>query len=56
MRSTDPGTLRTVDIWTFKSSKSNKRYIVEVEHFNNHFFGLKFYWKGVRQARTVIHC
>lgn len=24
MRSTDPGTLRTVDIWTFKSSKSNK--------------------------------
>lgn len=52
MRSTDPGTLRTVDIWTFKSSKSNKRYIVEVEHFNNHFFGLKFYWKGVASSKN----
>lgn len=51
MRSTDSSTLRITDIWTFKSKKSNKRYIVEVEHFSNHFLGLKFYWKGVADSK-----
>lgn len=47
MRSTDPSTLRIIDLWSFRSTKSNKRYIVEVERFSNNFLGLKFYWKGV---------
>lgn len=51
MRSKDPSTLRIVDLWTFKSAKSNKRYIVEVEKFTNHFLGLKFYWKGVANSK-----
>lgn len=51
MRCKDPTTLRITDIWTFKSGKSNKRYIVEVEHFSNRFLGLKFYWKGVADSK-----
>ncbi|MDE5838057.1 MAG: hypothetical protein K2H39_03305 [Paramuribaculum sp.] len=51
MRSKDESTLRIVDLWTFKSTKSNKRYIVEVERFSNHFLGLKFYWKGVADSK-----
>ena len=52
MRSTDPSTLRIIDLWGFKSTKSNKRYIVEVEKFSNHFLGLKFYWKGVVNSKN----
>lgn len=52
MRSEDSSSLRIIDIWTFKSTKSNKRYIVEVEHFSNHFLGLKFYWKGVVNSKN----
>ncbi len=52
MRSKDPSTLRIIDLWTFKSTKSNKRYIVEVERFSNHFLGLKFYWKGVAGSKN----
>ncbi len=51
MRSKDPSTLRIVDIWTFKSIKSHKRYIVEIEHFSRKFLGLKFYWKGVADSK-----
>ncbi len=51
MRSTDASTLRIIDLWSFKSSKSNKRYIVEIEHFSNNFLGLKFYWKGVADSK-----
>lgn len=51
MRSKDHSTLRITDIWTFKSAKSNKRYIVEVEHFSKRFLGLKFYWKGVAESK-----
>lgn len=51
MRSTDPSTLRIIDIWSFKSQKSNKRYIVEVEYFSHNFLGLKFYWKGVATSK-----
>lgn len=43
---------RITDIWTFKSSQSKKRYIVEVEGFENEFYGLKFYWKGVEKSRN----
>ena len=52
MRSKDPCTLRIIDLWGFKSTKSNKRYIVEVEKFSNHFLGLKFYWKGVVNSKN----
>lgn len=51
MRSKDPSTLRIVDIWSFKSTKSHKRYIVEIEHFSRKFLGLKFYWKGVTDSK-----
>ncbi len=51
MRSKDPSTLRIIDLWGFKSEKSSKRYIVEVERFSNHFLGLKFYWKGVSDSK-----
>ena len=51
MRSVDSSTLRITDLWTFRSSKSNKRYIVEVEGFENEFYGIKFYWKGVEKSR-----
>lgn len=51
MRSTDSSTLRIVDIWGFKSEKSNKRFIVEVEYFSHNFLGLKFYWKGVSASK-----
>ncbi len=51
MRSKDSGTLRIIDLWKFRSEKSNKWYIVEVEHFASHFYGLKFYWKGVAESR-----
>ena len=50
MRSKDPGSLRIIDLWSFRSSKSHKRYIVEVEHFSSHFIGIKFYWKGVEAS------
>lgn len=52
MRSKDPSTFRIIDLWGFRSSKSNKRYIVEVEKFSNHFLGLKFYWKGVASSKN----
>lgn len=51
MRSRDKFSLRIVDLWTFKSLKSNKRYIVEVEGFENQFYGIKFYWKGVEKSK-----
>lgn len=51
MRSKDPTTLRIITLWKFKSSKSNKWYIVEVEEFPHHFFGLKFYYKGVAHSK-----
>lgn len=50
MRSKDKSSFRIIDLWTFKSTKSNKRYIVEVEGFENEFYGIKFYWKGVEKS------
>lgn len=41
MRSKDHS-LRIIDLWTFRSTKSNKRYIVEVEEFENEFYGIIF--------------
>lgn len=49
-RHRDPSSRRVTDIWAFKSTKSNKRYIVEIEGFENEFFGIKFYWKGVEKS------
>lgn len=51
MRSKD-NPLRIIDLWTFRSSKSNKRYIVEVEGFENEFYGIKYYWKGVEKSEN----
>ena len=51
MRSGDLSSLRITDLWTFRSLKSNKRYIVEVEGFENEFYGIKFYWKGVEKSK-----
>lgn len=50
MRSKDPSTLRIIDLWTFKSTKSHKRYIVQVEHFPSNFYGVKFYWKAMTNS------
>lgn len=52
MRNRDSASHRIVDLWTFKSIKTNKRYIVEVEGFENEFWGLKFYWKGVEKSKN----
>lgn len=43
MRSKAPSSLRNVDLWTFRSLKSKRRYIVEIECFKEHFYGVKFY-------------
>lgn len=50
-RCSDNVTNRITDIWHFKSDKSHKTYIVEVEYFSHNFYGLKFYWKGVALSR-----
>lgn len=52
MRSKDPSSLRIIDYWTFRSQKSNKRYIVEIESFSHAFLGIKFYWKGVSESKN----
>ena len=52
MRSKDPNSLRIIDLWSFRSLMSNKRYIVEVEGFENEFWGIKFYWKGVEKSKS----
>lgn len=51
MRSKANDSLRIIDLWTFKSDKSKKRYIVEVEGFEKEFYGIKFYWKGVERSK-----
>lgn len=51
MRSKDPLTLRIIDVWKFRSSKSNKCYIIEMEHLNNNLIAVKFYYKGVRWSK-----
>ncbi len=48
MRSKHNETLRITDIWKFRSTKSNKWYIVEMEHFDNNLIAIKFYYKGAR--------
>ena len=51
MTKEDETSFHPVDLWTFKSTKSKKRYIVEVEHFPNYFIGIKFFWKGVADSK-----
>jgi hypothetical protein len=43
---------RITDIWTFRSTKSNKRYIVEIEIYDELFYGVKFYWKGAELSHN----
>ena len=50
MRRRDCDSLRIVDLWSFRSTKSRKRYIIEVEGFEHQFYGIKFYWKGVEKS------
>lgn len=50
MRQEDPSSHRIIDLWTFRSIKRKKKYIVEVEGFEDEFFGLKFYWKDVENS------
>lgn len=52
MRSVEPSSLRITDLWTFKSLKTNKRYIIEVEGYEAEFYGIKFYWKGVEKSKN----
>lgn len=51
MRNRDSSTLRIIDLWSFRSLKSKRRYIVEIESFKHHFYGVKFYCKSVSTSR-----
>lgn len=51
MRCKDKSLPHIVDLWSFRSSKSNKRYIVEIEEFEEGFYGIKYYWKGVEKSK-----
>lgn len=52
MRSQDMSTLRITDIWKFRSTKSNKTYIIEMEHFDHNLIGVKFFYKGNRWSEN----
>ena len=52
MRSKDLSTLRITDIWRFKSTKSNKIYYIEMEHFSDNLIAVKFYYIGVRLSEN----
>lgn len=52
MRSEDPSSFRITDLWTFRSSKSHKRYIVEIEFISSLLIGVKFYWKGTAESKN----
>ena len=52
MRRKDPTSLRIIDLWSFRSNKTQKRYIVEIEGFEGEFYGIKFYWKGVEKSHN----
>ena len=54
MRCKDKSLPHIVDLWSFRSSKSNKRYIVEIEEFEEGFYGIKFYWKGVEKSKSLF--
>lgn len=51
MRQVDSGTHRSIDIWRFKSTKSNRTYIVEIEHFGKHLIAVKFFPKDFRNSK-----
>ncbi len=51
MRQVDSGTHRSIDIWHFKSTKSNRTYIVEIEHFGKHLIAVKFFPKDFRNSK-----
>ena len=52
MRSKDLSTLRITDIWRFKSTKNNKIYYIEMEHFSDNLIAVKFYYIGVRLSEN----
>ena len=38
--------MRHIDLWRFKSMKSGKTYLVDVEAYEKHIYGIKFYLKS----------
>lgn len=52
MRCEDVASDRILDLWTFKSKKTNKRYIVELEYITENFYAIKFYYKGVEKSKN----
>lgn len=38
--------MRHIDLWKFKSMKSGKTYLVDVEAYEKHIYGIKFYLKS----------
>lgn len=50
MRNEELTSFRIVDLWTFKSTKSHKRYIVELEYIDENFYAIKFYYKAVEKS------
>ena len=38
--------MRHIDLWRFKSMKSGKTYLVAVEAYEKHIYGIKFYLKS----------
>lgn len=43
--------VRHVDLWHFKSLKSGRMFLVEVEVYTNHIYSIKFYPKNMATSR-----
>ena len=52
MRSKDSSGLRIIDVWKFRSTKSKRWYIIEMEHFDNNLIAIKFYCKSNRLSKN----
>lgn len=42
--------MRGIDLWHFKSTKSGRMYLVEVEEYENHIYSIKFYPKNMASS------
>lgn len=54
MRSKDPSTLRMISLWKFKSTKSHKWYIVEIEEFSNHLWVKILLLRSGKQQKSLF--
>ena len=50
MRDKSYNSPRIIDLWRFKSAKTNRVYIVELEHFAQNLQAIKFYPKDFRHS------